>query len=60
MTAALNAAQRRAVARIAGLTIANAMVFQEVLAAHEPRVSPLQKSLAQTDLIAEFTSQSSS
>jgi hypothetical protein len=55
MTVALNPAQARSVARIAGLTIANALVFQEVLAGHEPRVKPVQKSLAESDLITEFS-----
>ncbi len=55
MTATLTPAQRTAVSKIAGLTIANAMVFQEVLSAHEQRVYPLRQMLQATDPITELS-----
>jgi hypothetical protein len=48
----LDARQQKAVAKIAGLTIANAMVFQEVLAASDGRVTPLRRSLGESDPVA--------
>lgn len=43
-----------AVARIAGLTIVNAMMFQEVLADYEPQVQHLRQTLASPDAISSF------
>ena len=42
------------VARIAGLTIVNAMVFQEVLADYESQVQHLRQTLASPDAISAF------
>lgn len=56
MTSNLTAAQRISVAKVAGLTIVNAMVFQEVLSSHETRVSPLRRSLQTHDPITELSS----
>lgn len=46
--------QRFAVSRISGLTLLNAMLFQEVLSADEPRAEGLRKSLAASDFGAEL------
>jgi hypothetical protein len=43
--AALSAQQRQSVSRISGLVLINALVFEEILAEHNPRVRPIQKIL---------------
>lgn len=50
----LTSDQRRSASRIAALTVANAMVFQQVLAAHDGRVEPLLKTLEAPDPISGF------
>lgn len=57
MTVALSREQQVAVSKIAGLTILNAMVFQEVLSAQEPRVDSLHTTLQSEDLVAAFAEQ---
>lgn len=52
--AALTGAQRQSVSRIAGLTVVNAMVFQEVLAGYDRRVEPLRKTLEMPDTVSAF------
>jgi len=54
MSGQLSAAQRNAVSRISGLVVINAMIFQEILAEHDPRVLPLQKMLAKGTLVRQF------
>jgi hypothetical protein len=49
-------AQQTAAARIAALTLVNAMVFQEVLSAQDTRVSPLRRSLRAKDITSELAS----
>lgn len=44
--------QRAATSRIAALTIANAMVFQEVLSLHDRRVMPLRRCLDSPDRVS--------
>ena len=51
----LSARQAHAVTRIAGLTVVNAMVFQEMLAEHNSRVEPLRRTLEQSDVISAFS-----
>lgn len=46
-----------AVSKISGLTILNAMVFQEVLSGQEPRVNSLHSILEAEDVTASFISQ---
>lgn len=46
--------QKRSVSRIAALTVVNAMVFQEVLAAHDARVNTLRKTLEAQDPVSAF------
>ncbi len=48
--------QRIAVSRISGLILVNAMIFQEILADHNPEVHNLQRALAAPHLIDEFAS----
>ena len=50
----LNARQRESVSRIAGLTVVNAMVFQDILAGYDARVEPLQRTLEREDVISAF------
>lgn len=49
-----NSPPSNSVARIAGLTIVNAMVFQEVLADYESQVQHLRQTLASPDAISAF------
>jgi hypothetical protein len=49
---ALTAAQRRAVNRIGALILVNAMIFQEVLAAGDRRVRPLQRFRNRADVVS--------
>ena len=51
---ALTASERQSVSRIAGLTVVNAMVFQEVLAGYDRRVEPLRKTLEAPDPVSAF------
>ena len=51
---ALTASERQSVSRIAGLTVVNAMVFQEVLAGYDRRVDPLRKTLEAPDPVSAF------
>jgi hypothetical protein len=51
---ALTASERQSVSRIAGLTVVNAMVFQEVLAGYDRRVEPLRKTLEASDPVSAF------
>ncbi len=55
MTRSLTPRQRTSVTQIAGLTIVNAMVFQEVLAASNSRVVPLRKTLAEKDVVSALS-----
>jgi hypothetical protein len=50
MSVALSPKQRVTASKIAGLTIVNALIFQEVLASHNARVHPLAKSLSSPNL----------
>jgi hypothetical protein len=47
MAGGLPPRQRSAIVRVAGLGVVNAMVFQEVLSAYDPRVKTLKKVLAE-------------
>jgi len=49
-----DAARRVTAARVAALTLANAFVFQEQLAAVEKRVKPLRRVLTEKDVIGAF------
>lgn len=51
MTTKLSTAQTNTVSQISSLVLINAMVFQEILADHDGRVHPLQKILAQTNIL---------
>jgi len=46
--------EREGIAKISGLTVLNAMIFQEILSETNSRISPLRKSLQAEDPIAEF------
>ncbi len=50
----LTPAQRTAVNRISGLVLVNATIFQEVLAAHDRRVRPLQAFRGQSDIASRL------
>lgn len=43
------------VCRIASLTLANALIFQEVLASHEPTVKTIRRTLDESDLVTAFS-----
>lgn len=43
MSESLSAAQTRAVSRIGGLVLVNALIYQEILSGHDKRVQPLEK-----------------
>lgn len=57
MTERLTSKQRKAVSQIAGLTILNAMVFQEVLSRQETRVKPLHALARDEDVAAALARQ---
>jgi hypothetical protein len=52
---ALSIQQRQSVSRISGLVVINALVFQEILAEHNPRVRPIQKILNTGHVIPLFS-----
>ncbi len=52
--ASLSNRQRTAVTRISALVLVNAMIFEEVLAAHEPNVKPLIQFRGQPDIVSEL------
>lgn len=54
MIADLSVQQRNAVSRISGLVLANAMIFQEVLAQSNPKVHTLQAILEKENTQSEF------
>jgi len=54
MVPQLSEKEKKAVVRIAGLTILNAMVFQEMLAEHEFRVNTLRQMKGESDRITAF------
>lgn len=54
MSPELSAAQAKAVSRISGLVLVNAMIFQEILADHDQRVRPLQSMLNGVNLLKDF------
>lgn len=56
MTNGFSTAQKNAIGRISGLVLANAMIFQEILAEHDRRVLPLSKILPETLLLDAFAS----
>jgi hypothetical protein len=56
MTTSLSDRQRSAIVRITGLTILNAMVFQEVLAGYDSRVKTLRQLTTEADRISAFIS----
>lgn len=51
-SAGLTPRELQSAARIAGLTVVNALVFQDVLASHDSRVQTLQKTLEAKDIIS--------
>lgn len=56
MSSGLPAKQRNAVSRISGLVIANAMIFQEVLAESNPKVKTLETILEEENIQSELCS----
>ncbi|MDP3062918.1 MAG: hypothetical protein Q8O40_06885 [Chloroflexota bacterium] len=51
MSARQTASQNGSVGRIAGLTLVNAMIFQEILADYQPQVQHLRQTLTATDIV---------
>ena len=51
----MNEKQLTAVSKIAGLTVLNALVFQEVLSGEDARVEPLRRSLDAEDMIGRLS-----
>jgi hypothetical protein len=56
MSKQLTPAQRTAVSRIASLTLANAMIFQEVASAYVKGIDPLRKTMQSPDFISALIS----
>ncbi len=56
MNNGFSTAQKNAIGRIGGLILANAMIFQEILAEHDRRVLPLSRILPERLLLDAFAS----
>jgi hypothetical protein len=54
MNSSLTPQQRTAISRIAALTLANAMVFQEVASGYRSKIDPLRKTLESPDAASAF------
>ncbi len=50
----LSRPQKSSISRISGLVLINAMIFQEILADYDSRVTPLQKIVNKSNLSSEF------